>query len=208
MVVDSKSSIECRRSSNKPEIIASLYLKCAKKYSGCLMIVRSDCGAGNNLLASIQCYFRQLGRDPFAGNNARRYGTSPANQRIESWWSFYRRHRAGWWIDLFKDMVQCSILSVNNTFHTECLHFCFESILQDELDMVKDQWNSHRIRRSRTNVVSGVPDIMYYLPHRFEAYNCMERVSAPMITEMERNVNSEDIGENTGSMHVEYFDYV
>jgi len=46
------------------------------------------------LIAAIQAFV--------AGNQqAHVYGTSPGNQRIEAWWSFYRRLRSQWWIELF-----------------------------------------------------------------------------------------------------------
>ena len=74
------------------------------------MIVRTDCGTENGILATIQCYLRRSGTDSYAGDQAHRYGTSPANQRIECWWSYFKRGRASWWIDFFKDMVDSGIL--------------------------------------------------------------------------------------------------
>ena len=82
-------------SNNRPEVAASLYLNPVRNNEGCPLIVRSDCGTENGTLAGMQCYFRQNGNDQFAWSNAHKYGTSPANQRIESWWSHFRRARSG-----------------------------------------------------------------------------------------------------------------
>ena len=42
----------------------------------------------------------------------------------------------------------------------ECLSFSFASIIQSELDVMKDHWNSHRIRSPRFETVPGRPDIL------------------------------------------------
>ena len=93
------------RSNNKPENVAGFYLDCVKVNGGCPILLRTDCGTENGVMAGMQCYFRQNGRDAFAGEKSHKYGSSPANQRIGAWWSHFRRGRAGWWIDFFKDMV-------------------------------------------------------------------------------------------------------
>ena len=38
--------------------------------------------------------------------------------------------------------------------------------MQDELEKVKDHWNRHHIWPSRNATVSGLPDVLYYLPKR------------------------------------------
>ena len=38
-------------------------------------------------MATMQCYFRQDGIDEFSGDKAHKYGSSPANQWMEGWWS-------------------------------------------------------------------------------------------------------------------------
>lgn len=48
------------------------------------------------------------------------------------------------------------------------LHFTF--CFQDELDEIRNVWNSHRIRPStNSNVPSGIPDVMYLAPHLWGA---------------------------------------
>ena len=73
------------------------------------MIVRSDRGSENVVLAGIQQYFRHNDADQFAGRNSFRYGTSTANQRIEAWWSQLRCHRANWWVKFFKHITALGI---------------------------------------------------------------------------------------------------
>ena len=46
----------------------------------------------------------------------------------------------------------------------DCLSFCFAELLQEDLDAVKEHWNTHRIRKSRNDTIPVVPDVLYYLP--------------------------------------------
>ncbi len=46
----------------------------------------------------------------------------------------------------------------------ECLWFCFAKILQTGLDEIKDNWNTHYIRKSRFDTVNGRPDALYTIP--------------------------------------------
>ena len=50
-----------------------------------------------------------------------------------------------------------------------CLWYCFAQILQSDLDIVREHWNSHRIRKSRHNTVSGRPDSLFFLPEHHGA---------------------------------------
>ena len=45
----------------------------------------------------------------------------------------------------------------------ECLWFCFSQVIQEDLNTVKEHWNSHRIRKSWHNTVPGRPDSLFYL---------------------------------------------
>ncbi len=46
----------------------------------------------------------------------------------------------------------------------EALWFCFSTLIQNDLDHVKDNWNSHRIRNSGHNTIPGILDELYCLP--------------------------------------------
>ena len=68
-------------------VVAKSYLEVVRENEGCPTKVRSDCGTDNGLLAATQCFFMN-------DLESHIYGTSPQNQRIEAWWSFYRRSKA------------------------------------------------------------------------------------------------------------------
>ncbi|CAH3191591.1 unnamed protein product, partial [Porites evermanni] len=57
-------------------------------------------------------------------------------------------------------------LKLTSEISLECLWYCFTKVLQKELDSVKEQWNTHRIRKSRNDSVPGRPDSLFFLPDK------------------------------------------
>ena len=125
------------KSNNDPRVPAKLNLDTVQSLKGCPRIVRSDCGTENVTLAAIQCSLRATHHDEYAAEKAHRYGSSPANQRIEGWWSFLKRSNSSWWISFFKDMSESGLLNLVDTFHLKCLWFCFAKVIQDDLVSLK-----------------------------------------------------------------------
>ena len=64
----------------------------------------------------------------------------------------------------FLDLESNGRLDMISLIDRECLWFSFASVMQSELDVMKDHWNSHRIRSSRFETVLEKPDVLYCLP--------------------------------------------
>jgi hypothetical protein len=198
--------LELMRSNKNPRLVAKHFLKHVKAARGCPTRVYTDPGTENGIIAGMQSYFRAEGSDEYAGSNAHKYVTSTRNQRIECQWSHFRKQRSSWWIDFFHDLNESDLLDLTNEIHREALWFCFADLLQTDLDKVKDYWNSHRIRKSKHAIISGVPDMMYFLPEEFGHSDCLHPVSAEKVTEIENRLeNNED---ETDPIYEEYFHYV
>ena len=56
-------------------------------------------------------------------------------------------------------MVDKRIVDLTSDLEKECLWFCFSYLLQNILDEIKENWNTHRIRGSRHDTVKGRPDV-------------------------------------------------
>ena len=149
--------MHCLQCNNQPNNVAAYFLDAVQEYGGCPVDLVTDLGTENGIMAAIQSFFRD---DP----DSHRYVPSPRNQRIEAWWGFFKKSNATWWINLFKDMVEGRVVDLTSELEMECLWFCFSRLLQKMLDEVKEHWNTHRIRRSRHDTVSGRPDSLFYLP--------------------------------------------
>ncbi|XP_026119239.1 uncharacterized protein LOC113098401 [Carassius auratus] len=156
---------------NDPAVIAQHYLQCVSSY-GLPARLRTDCGTENGDMAAIHCSLREDHTDEFAGSVSHMYGTSTANQRIESWWSFFRKQRTQFWMDLFSDLRERHYF--NGTHEHKCLvRYVFLGIFQKELDEHRELWNNHTIRPVRQSLCpSGKPETMYHLPHRFGGRDC------------------------------------
>ena len=145
------------RSNNLPQNIAAYYFETVQQLKGCPRKLVTDLGTENGIMASLQSFFR----DDIHGH---RYVSSPQNQRIEAWWSHFRRSRITWWINFFKDLEEQEVLNQANELQSECIWFTFAPLLQADLDYVKEHRNTHYIRKSRYDTVSGRPDSLYFLP--------------------------------------------
>ncbi|XP_067301218.1 uncharacterized protein [Pseudorasbora parva] len=171
-------------SNNDPVVIAYYYLQCVSDF-GLPARLRTDCGTENGTMAAIHCALRAQQTDDFAGAHSHMYGTSTANQRIESWWSFFRKQRTQFWIELFSDLRERHLFNGSHE-HKSLLRYVFLSILQKDLDEYRELWNNHTIRPVRqSSCHSGKPEAMYHLPHRFDARDCGFPVSQEVIQEFE-----------------------
>ncbi|XP_039454836.1 uncharacterized protein LOC120433158 isoform X1 [Oreochromis aureus] len=85
----------CGATNNNPAVIAHNYINCVKSLGVIPMRLRTDFGTENGTMAAIQCTLRHAHTDYYAGSSSHSYGSSTGNQRIESWWSYFRRGRYG-----------------------------------------------------------------------------------------------------------------
>ena len=200
--------LEVARTNNNPAVIGKFFLNTIVEEGGCPTMLRSDNGTENVIVAGMQCYFRCNGDDDHAGVKAHKYGTSPANQRIESWWSYLRKSRTNWWMNYFKDMIDRDVLNTANPLHMECLWFCFSNLLKKELNDIKEHWNSHYIRRSRHDTIAGKPDVLYHLPvpESVGAMNYIKPVTEVQMEDMSQHC--EDAQEDYDNDYQEYFKYI
>ncbi|XP_068710989.1 uncharacterized protein [Montipora foliosa] len=190
--------LKVTKSNNHPDIIASFFLNCVEELGGCPVKLRTDCGTENGVMAAMQCTFQQSA-------DAHKYGSSPANQRIESWWSFYRKNRCGWWMEFFKSLVEHEIFNPGDEIQMACLWFCFAHLLQDDLDKVKEHWNTHLIRGSRYDTISGRPDELFFLP---ELHGGEDGLLHPILDDEIQSIRENLTYEEEQTIYQEYFEYV
>lgn len=113
-------------SNNYPDNIASSYLDAVEQNGGCRVELDTDLGTENGTIAAIQAFFRD-------DEHAHCFVSSPRNQRIEGYWSFYWRNNSTWWINFFQDLIHQNHLNTSDSFETECLWFSFAELLQNVL---------------------------------------------------------------------------
>ena len=136
------------RSNNSPHNVLTYYLDAVEHQGGCPEKVIPDLGTENGLIASIHSFFR----DDLSSHH---YVPSPRNQRIEVWWSHFRRNRMNWWINFFKDLEEEGMFNLASELGRECVWLCFAPLLQQDLDHLQGHWNTHYIRKSRYHAITG-----------------------------------------------------
>lgn len=85
--------LRCGASNSDPGIIAQYYLNCLCECGIIPMRLCTDCGTENGTMVAIHCALRSSHTDDYAGAASHLYGSSMANQRIESWWSCFQKQR-------------------------------------------------------------------------------------------------------------------
>ena len=150
--------LRCSYTNHSPGLIAGYFMDCVRSTNGRPACVRTDCGTENTLVAAIQVWVTGNSRARVYGTSPANqkieswwshvYGTSPANQKIESWWSFFRRCHSQGWIDIFESMVNAGEFQPGNLKQIDCLRFYFIGLIQQDLNKIILEWNTHRIRLS------------------------------------------------------------
>ncbi|CAG8591246.1 2633_t:CDS:2, partial [Scutellospora calospora] len=94
-----------------------------------------------------------------------KYGSSTSNQRIEAWWSYLRKYKSQFWIELFTKIEEASEWYYSNSVDYECLIYIFMPLLKVEISEFKQEWNSYKIRfNNNSKCPAGCPDDNYFLP--------------------------------------------
>uniref|UniRef100_A0A3P9JDE3 Integrase core domain-containing protein n=1 Tax=Oryzias latipes TaxID=8090 RepID=A0A3P9JDE3_ORYLA len=164
--------LKCGATNNNPTVIAHNFLSCIRNLNVVPMRLRTDCGTENGIMAAVQCTLRHQHNDHYSGESSHMFGSSTSNQRIESWWSIYRKGRAQFWMELFADLRDAGHVNGSQE-HQRLLRYSFGDVVQKDLDECVKLWNTHQIRPSRTaSCPGGVPNELYYLPHRHGSRDC------------------------------------
>ena len=163
-------------SNNDPRVIAKYFLQCIEEVGGVPTLICSDMGTENATIKLLQAFFRTGDGDRFAGINSFIMGKSTANQRIESWWSILRKKGVQFWMSFFKDLRACDLFR-DDIIHQECARLCFMDILQNELQCVVQEWNTHIIHTKKgVDAPSGKPDVMYRMPELYDTHSYLCKV--------------------------------
>ena len=170
------------------------------------------------MLVALQCYLRN---DYYSlnGENAHRYSASISNQQIENWWSHFHRICSNWCIHFLKTCwMQTYWIYMTSFTWNVCGFVCMEYFRGY---VVLFSWNtsggmwfrfhgilhlsSHYIRFSCHETVGGVPDILYFLPERSNAVDCLVPLTLAKITEAKALYEPEEQDKN---LYQESFHYV
>ena len=107
------------------------------------------------------------------------------NQRIEAYWSNFRKDQLGWWKHFLQDLVDLELFDPPDPVQVNCLRFCSIELLREEVTEVATAWNQHTISHYRNGGPTGRPDIMFFLPHIYDTIDHLQYVSDEDIDEFQ-----------------------
>lgn len=151
------------RTNNDPNVICTYYMNSLRKLKFVPRILRVDAGTENVMMADVHTLMRAEHHDQFS-RKCVIIGKSVHNERIERFWGYLNMAYARSCVNLFKDMRDFGILDVSNALQIECLRFCFIPVIQEDLMLVMDTWNDHRIRKQTTRSPAGRPSFLFDCP--------------------------------------------
>ena len=179
--------LEVSTSNKMPEVIAKYYLDAVKR-NGLPVNVKADDGTEHSLVQPIHLLLRNIvGSDPDFESFS--IVTSPANQRIEAFWSILLRDKIGWWKRFFQDMVDLDLFLNDVPVLLEEIRFCFMQLLRKKLEEIVSDWNVHIIPSSHYQGPRGRPNTM--LPRLYNRQNLGTKVDHEEIDELYPSVTVE-----------------
>ncbi|KAK5648007.1 hypothetical protein RI129_002899 [Pyrocoelia pectoralis] len=135
--------------SSKPEVIAGYYVDSIKILGGVPETIRSDMGTENKSVEKLHVALLEI-LQPDLGKPA------------------FLMQNMQYWMNLFETLKTAGLFS-GSFLDKALIQFCFLEIIQNELDEIALEWNTHKIQKSRNaRSPSGRPIIMYQMP---ELYN-------------------------------------
>lgn len=158
-------------SNNNPRYIAKFYIDFVKELRRVPRAIRADAGTENVLVKDLHIALRFDHGDEISGSNSFLTGRSTGNQRIERLWRSLSEYLMLFWRNTFANMRDIGLFSTADHLHIECLRFCFLPLIQTQLNQFMENWNDHRIRRQRQEVIvpSGIPNVLYFQPEIYDS---------------------------------------
>ena len=170
---DEQSSLAVGHTNKNPKVIAHFFMKCVQQVAGLPCIVRAHAGMENVNVSGIQRFLRRMTKivlevrealcteNPLPTNVLNHVGRFCESHSPDGGWNSSKKMR--------EDGEYCD----DNPVHTECLSYCFMSLLKEELYGVAQNWNLHKIRPTRNpDSPSGRPDVLYFVPECVGVTDC------------------------------------
>ena len=128
--------------------------------------VRSDRGGETVLMAQAHLTLQQAYDPQMTFRDCYMYGTSTANQRIESWWAQLTKSLLGKWIRYFRTLRDTNQYSKDILADRLAILAVYLPSIRTEVTHYVDKCNTHNLRRQphRPKSIHGKPYGLFYHP--------------------------------------------
>ena len=121
--------LQCNYTSSDPKVVGGYFINAVEQMSGCPTRMRGDRGTENSFIHQMQTIFNDMQTGFGYGEISFMYGRSTANQRIENFWSFFRRQLSEFWIGFFHEMKENGHFN-GEAIEKELIRFVFMDLIQ------------------------------------------------------------------------------
>jgi hypothetical protein len=159
--------------------------------------LRTDRGAETTMAAdahyelSKQIRTRsELAEDSIAFEDCFKFGTSKANQRIESWWAQACKTSLARWTESFWDLSNSNQFSKSSLVDRIALFAVYVPIIRVTANTFVTLWNRHTIRKQSKlpHAVPGIPAILYNYPELSNGEQCGFTVPAESLLPFQKDL--------------------
>ena len=110
--------------------------------------------------------------------------SSSMNQRIEAYWSNFRKDRLGWWKHFLQDLVDLELFDPSDQVQVDCLRFCLVKLFREEVTEVATALNQHIISHHRNDGPTGRLDFFFFY-HTYDTIDHLQDVKDEDIDEFQ-----------------------
>ncbi|KDQ11750.1 hypothetical protein BOTBODRAFT_176943 [Botryobasidium botryosum FD-172 SS1] len=180
----------------KMEVIASLYLSLVYELGGMPIQSTTNCSSETGLMYALANALREEFSPHIDIEEvpAHRFLRSVHNILIERGW---RLLQIQWGDNVYNEFKrgEGTVYDPGNARHYKLTQWLWPKLIQQELDELKEKFNSHRVRRDHKKVLpSGVsPNEAYLLPHLYGGVRCLQPVDHAVIKELMEAVGGESL---------------
>ena len=182
-------------SSNEiPDVIAHYYVNVISELGSVPHIIKADDRTRHALIEPIHIYLRSINEEEGIQNTFS-ITPLPQNQRIEAYWSILQRDRLGWWKRFLLDLSDNDMLDTSDPVILDCVRYSFIDLIRYDLNLTKEELDSHIISKSRNWGPSGRPTCMYNLPHLYDVQDYLHDTDFEELQELDGVVDSAPIAD-------------
>jgi len=174
-------------------VIVYLYLSLVKELGGMAIYMTLDCSSETTRTYGVSTALREICSPNLAGVPALEFVQSVNNTTIERGWL---RLRLQWGdnVVVFWEAGR-DIYDPTDPRQYELIQWLWPTIIQKELDKLRDHFNNHVVRTDRNKIIpSGVsPNVAYALPEEYSGEDCLQPVDRQVVHELMEKLGGEQL---------------
>ncbi|XP_078487929.1 uncharacterized protein LOC144745874 [Ciona intestinalis] len=146
--------------------------------------MRLDKGTETGIMATMHAFLRKSHIDVTDASDTVIYGKSTSNQ-IERWWKELHERLEKYFKRQLMSLKDLGHYNPDIALDRDILAFVYIPVLEKEMKVFVDNWNTHRIRYQRgTYLPNGIPNHIYNFPENYGLEKCGQHITDSQLKEV------------------------